>query len=444
MSFPKYDRYKESGVEWLGEVPEHWEMKRLKYLGEALIGLTYDPNDVVSQDEGVLVLRSSNVQGGQIVLEDNVFVNKEIPERLRTKVSDILICSRNGSRALIGKNAKIDESASGATFGAFMTIFRSTCNDYLFYIFNSALFDYQSGAFLTSTINQLTVGTLNCFEVPIPPLPEQRSIATFLDRETAKIDELITEQQRLIDLLKEKRQAVISHAVTKGLNPDAPMKETAIEWLGEVPEHWEVSCLKRLWSITDCKHLTAEFVEVGIPLASIREVQSWYVDLSESKQTTEYFYQQLIEGGRKPLVGDLIFSRNATVGEVAQVTEDHPDFAMGQDVCLIRKNSADISSDFLQFQIKSHIVQIQLSKIMVGSTFKRINVEEIRNLIVPSPTAVEQHEIANFLTKKSREFDELIAEAQHAIALLQERRTALISAAVTGKIDVRNLVAPHP
>jgi type I restriction enzyme S subunit len=221
MSFPRYGSYKDSGVEWPGELPKHWEVKRLRYLGEAIIGLTYDPADVTDQidEHGVLVLRSSNVQGGRIVFDDNVYVKSNVPERLLTQAGDILICSRNGSRALIGKNAIIDKSASSLTFGAFMMLFRSKYNDYLRYVFNSPLFTFQSGSFLTSTINQLTVGNLNSFEIPLPPTEDRSAIAAFLERETDKIDELIEEQQRLIELLKEKRQAVISRAVTKGLEP---------------------------------------------------------------------------------------------------------------------------------------------------------------------------------------------------------------------------------
>jgi type I restriction enzyme, S subunit len=145
MSFPRYGSYKDSGVEWLGELPIHWEVKRLRYLGQAIIGLTYDPADVTDQNDehGVLVLRSSNVQGRRIVFDDNVYVKSNVPERLLTQAGDILICSRNGSRALIGKNAIIDKSASSLTFGAFMMLFRSKYNDYLRYVFNSPLFTFQ-------------------------------------------------------------------------------------------------------------------------------------------------------------------------------------------------------------------------------------------------------------------------------------------------------------
>ena len=206
-----------------------------------------------------------------------------------------------------------------------------------------------------------------------------------------------------------------------------------------MPEHWEIGALKRYWSVTDCKHVTAEFVEDGIPLVSIREVQSRWVALENAKCTTEHFYELLIEGGRRPLPGDLIFSRNATVGEVTQVRVDHPRFAMGQDVVLLRKLSSEYSSDYLQHVIRSPIIIQQLANLMIGSTFKRINVEEIRSFVVPSPPPTEQAEIAAFLESETAKLDTLTAEAQRAIDLLQERRTALISAAVTGQIDVR----PH-
>ncbi len=215
---------KDSGVEWLGEVPAHWEVKQLRYVGLAMNGLTYDPADIVARGDGTLVLRSSNVQGGVITLEDNVYVRSNIPERLRTRIGDILICSRNGSRALIGKNAPITRQSEGMTFGAFMMIFRSKFHNFLRFVFNSELFAYQSALFLTSTINQLTMDNLYSFKVPLPLQSEQDAIAAFLDRETAKIDTLTDAAERAIALLQERRSALISAAVTgkidvRGLAP---------------------------------------------------------------------------------------------------------------------------------------------------------------------------------------------------------------------------------
>jgi len=206
---------KDSGVEWLGEIPAHWEVKRLRHLGDAIIGLTYEPDDVVGPDNGgTLVLRASNVNHGRVVFDDNVYVRRTIPEHLRTRLGDILICSRSGSRALIGKCALIDACSTGMTFGTFMTIFRSSHNAFLFYVLNSTIFDYQSGLFLTSTINQLTVNSLKDLTVPVPPEEEQAVIAQAVGRETGRIDALVAKVRDAIDRLKELRTALISAAVT--------------------------------------------------------------------------------------------------------------------------------------------------------------------------------------------------------------------------------------
>lgn len=205
---------KPSGIDWLGDIPSHWDIKQLKHIGDAQIGLTYDPSELVNEDEGVLVLRSSNVQQGQICYDDNVYVSKEIPEKLITRSDDILICSRNGSRALIGKNALISGNAIGVTFGAFMTIFRSSLNKYLVWVLGSQIFEFQSGSFLTSTINQLTIGNLYSFTIPIPPQEEREKIGHFLSIKTGEIDLLISQSKTAISLLQERRTALISAAVT--------------------------------------------------------------------------------------------------------------------------------------------------------------------------------------------------------------------------------------
>lgn len=205
---------KDSGVEWLGLIPSHWGIKRLRHIGEAVIGLTYEPGDVSDEEDGTLVLRSSNVQAGKITLDDNVYVKKAIPKHLRTRAGDILICSRNGSRALIGKNAKIDRPSEGMTFGAFMTVFRSEMSEYLYWVFNSDLFAFQSGAFLTSTINQLTVSNLYGFAIALPPAEEQRHICAYLEKEVSALDLLISKVDKAISRLTEYRQALITSAVT--------------------------------------------------------------------------------------------------------------------------------------------------------------------------------------------------------------------------------------
>ncbi|WP_189524985.1 restriction endonuclease subunit S [Nostoc sp. 'Peltigera membranacea cyanobiont' 232] len=199
--------------------------------------------------------------------------------------------------------------------------------------------------------------------------------------------------------------------------------------VGVIPQDWQVDSLKRFWVVTDCKHITAEFVSNGISVASIREVQSYFVELKNAKQTTELYYLELIEGGRKPQPGDLIFSRNATVGEVAQVCVWHPPFAMGQDVCLLRKKDPNFSSDYLQEVIRSPVVIEQLANLMVGSTFKRVNIEQIRNLAVPMPLPEEQRVIAQSLS----DVDALITECDRIITKKRNTKQGTMQELLTGK-----------
>ena len=206
---------KPSGVEWIGKIPKHWTVTRLKYLGESIIGLSYKPENVTDEENGILVLRASNIQNGKPSFLDNVYVNAEIDEKLRLKEGDILICSRSGSRDLIGKNMTITKELAGITFGVFMTVFRTKFVRFISYFLNSQIFKNQSGLFLTSTINQLTINTLNNFLICFPTDEgEQAQIANFLERKTGQIDELLSTEQRKIELLKEYRQSLISEAVT--------------------------------------------------------------------------------------------------------------------------------------------------------------------------------------------------------------------------------------
>ena len=438
MSFPRYQEYKDSGVEWLGEVPEHWNVIKLRHALES--APCYGVLVPDFEEDGVPMLRITDMEDGNA---DRSSLNR-ISKALSAQYSRTIL--EEGDVVLsvvgtIGEAFQVDATLAGVNLSRAVARIQTNedlAAEFLCWVFQTIQFQrYVDLTCVGAAQRVLNMRDLSAFQFAEAPINEQVQLAAFLDCETAKIDALVAEQRRLMDLLKEKRQAVISHTVTQGLNPYAPMKPSGIEWLGDVPEHWEVGPLKRFWSVTDCKHVTAEFVDDGIPLASIREVQSRWVTLENAKCTTEHFYELLIEGGRQPLPGDLIFSRNATVGEVAQVHADHPRFAMGQDVVLLRKCSTSYSSDYLQHVIRSPIIILQLANMMIGSTFKRINVEEIRSFLMPSPPSAEQAEIATFLEIEIGKFDTLTTEAQRAIDLLQERRTALISASVTGQIDVR-------
>ena len=187
-------------------------------IGDALIGLTYDPQDLVDEGAGMLVLRASNIPDGQLAYGDNVYVRTNVPETLVTREVDILICSRSGSRALVGKNVRINAESAGTTFGAFMTVFRGSNNDYLHLVFNSKFFEYQSSAFFTSTINQLTLGILYGMKVPLPPPEERQSIFQYVEETTIPISAAIARARRQIELLEEYRTRLVADVVTGKLD----------------------------------------------------------------------------------------------------------------------------------------------------------------------------------------------------------------------------------
>lgn len=438
MSFPRYPSYRDSGIDWLGEVPGHWTLKPLWTLFRRVKRTGYEDEQLLSvyRDHGVVPTASrddnfnnpsDDLSGYQLVSPGDLVINK-----MKAWQGSVSISEHRGI-------------VSPAYF-VFQPLHREN-GRYLNYLMRSLR--YITGYLSASKgirIGQWDLEPQPHSRMPVvlPPQNEQERIAEFLNSETRKVDALVAEQQGLIQLLKEKRQAIISHAVTKGLNPRAPQKPSGVEWIGDVPAHWKVGSLKRYWGSIDCKHVTPEFVETGIPLASIKEVQGRWVELENAKCTTDFFYDILIGEGRLPEAGDLIFSRNATVGEVAQVPASHPKFAMGQDVVLLRKKSPDSCSDFMQLVLRSSIVSEQLSVLMIGSTFKRINVEEIRSLLIPWPPSSEQAAISNFLVQILEKHENLVTLATRSIDLLLERRSALISAAVTGQIDIRQIAEKVP
>lgn len=432
MSLPRYPKYKDSGVAWLSEVPGHWEVAPLKrnfqivggstpkseqeayWDGEIVwvtpsdlsklssIGISDSQRKITS--EGLASCGTTLVPSGSIVLSTRAPIGS-------LAIAETELCTNQGCKSLV--------PLSGA---------QTRFYGYLLSISTGELNIRGKG----TTFLELSGDELGAFKVGVPPLSEQQTIAAFLDRETGKIDALIAEQQRLVELLAEKRQEVISHAVTKGLNPNAKMKNSGVAWLGEVPVHWEVGPLKRFADVIDCKHYTVEFIDEGLPIVSIRELRDDRIDLSNAKRTSQNAWDFLREG-REPRLGDMIFCRNASVGAIGYVDSDEA-FCMGQDVCLIRTATG---SRFMHYQLTSPLVRNQIEAFLVGATIRRANVEEIRSLVVVHPSKEEQTAIATFLDTETAKFDALTEEANRAIALLQERRAALISAAVTGKIDVR-------
>lgn len=430
----KYEEYKHSGINWLGNIPSTWNVSRLKNVGKAIIGLTYSPDDLVSENEGMLVLRSSNIQNNKLSLLDNVYVNKKPSSQLITKIGDILICSRNGSRALIGKNIRIDHNSSGVTFGAFMTIFRTKNSDFISYFFNSQLFDYQSGAFMTSTINQLTINTLNRLNIVLPPFSEQQAIANYLDAKTQAIDKKVSLLEQKIATYKKLKRTLINQTITKGLDKNVPLKDSGISWMGQIPQHWEMKRLKDV-----CKSMSSgatptsgnlSYYEDGtINWLNTGDLNDGIINSTQKKLNNTVFddYPNLKIQKKGTLV---IAMYGATIGKMGLLDIDS---TTNQACCCLNlKNDNFNKFHFYQLlNIKQYIISLS-----VGGTQPNVSQGILSFIEIVVPPKSEQEEIAKYLDHKTATIDAIVGNISKQIETLKQLRKTLINDVVTGKIKV--------
>jgi type I restriction enzyme, S subunit len=418
-----------------GALPSHWRVLKLSQVADVIGGGTpssadaghfgdeipwITPKDLsrrkvrtIFGGERSLSSRGLKSSAAKVLPAGAVIVSTRAPVGLAA-IAGGAVTTNQGCRSLVPRSADIS-------------------SEFLWYLVSSRT-DYLDQAANGTTFREISGGNLKTLRFPFPPLDEQEAIVRFLDWANGRLERVIRGKRKVIALLTEQKQAIIHRAVTRGLDPSVPLKPSGIPWLGDIPEAWDLTALNRYWRVTDCKHLTVPFVDGGIPLASVREVQSFTLNLSGSNATTAEWYQLLIQGDRKPELGDLIYSRNASVGACA-IVETSEQFAMGQDVCLIRSDSQD--NLYLNYVLHSPMMERQLEMLLVGSTFKRINVSDIKRLLIPVPPMSEQVQIACMLRTESVAFAASITRVREEIRLLNEYRTRLIADVVTGKLDVR-------
>ncbi|RLL73043.1 restriction endonuclease subunit S [Paenirhodobacter hankyongi] len=443
-----YPVYKHSGVDWLGEVPEGWEVVRLKFVVERNDGGIW--GDDPTEENNTIVLRSTEqTEDGEWCIEDPAFRNIQSDDAVRycLEEGDILITKSSGSARHIGKATLVDETiaALNACYSNFMQRIR-TGESYLpklaWYLFNNPLarrqFDLMSSS--STGLANLTAGMIGQIVIPLPPLPEQRAIAGFLDREVGKIDALVAESRRLVALLAEKRQATISHAVTRGLNPAAPLRPSGIDWLGDIPEGWEVVQLKRYAKLQGgYAFSSALFNPDGVPVVRMTNLDRGELDFSSLICVPECAVNERVALRE----GDLIWGMSGSVGETgslgnyARVREKDLPCQLNQRVGRFLAQPDRLDLSFLELIIQTRYFYEQILLWVTGTAQYNISSEQVESCSIAVPPISEQAEIVAEVRLVLARFDALTAEANSAIALLLERRAALISAAVTGKIDVR-------
>lgn len=430
MKYKKYPSYKDSWVEWLGKVPEHWESIKFKH---ALIHKKKKTNPN---------LNCGSISFGNVIYKDN----DKIPEDTKfsyqeVRAGEFLINPLNLNFDL--KSLRTALSTIDVVVSTGYIVLQSNPNinkNYLRWL----LFQFDVahmktlGAGVRQTVNYTDIGNEYYY---MPLIQEQQQIAKFLDNATQKMDTLIQKQENLIKLLKEKRQAVISHAVTRGLNPDVKFKDSGVEWLGNVPEHWLIPKIKNMLSIpiTDGPHETPEFLDVGVPFVSAEAISKGHINFNKirgyiSKEANKKYSQKY-----SPKIHDVYMIKSGATTGITAIVEERIDFNIWSPLAVFRTNSK-VNPYYLLNYLRSNNFQKAVELYWSYGTQQNIGMNVLENLYMVVPPIEEQQKIASYLDDKTKKIDKLIKKATKSIKLLKEKRTALISAAVTGKIDVRELV----
>lgn len=441
--YKPYAEYKDSGVEWLEEIPSHWSVRQLKFLCSCNDEVLSDSLDAEYEIEYVDIGSVSAVDGIQ---KTETMKLGAAPSRAKRIVrdGDVIIST---VRTYLEAIASIDHPPENLVVSTGFAVIRP--NESLHKRF--AAYCLRAKGFIKEVV-ALSVGVsypainasdLINIKTPLPLLEEQGAIANFLDHETSKIDILIEKQQLLIKLLKEKRQAVISHAVTKGLNPMSKMRQSDVEWLGEVPVNWTVCRIKQIAKLesghTPDKKIESYWVECDIPWVSLND-SSQLKEVDYISETAFYLNEKGIanSSARKLPERCVVFTRDASIGLAAITTRV---MAVSQHVIAWICNEDKVIPEFLLLIF--YAMKNELDRYTFGATLKTIGMPDVNKLTAAFPDIEEQKLIIEHVFKSREKFDLLIAKSESAISLIKERRSALISAAVTGKIDVRNWVVPQ-
>jgi type I restriction enzyme S subunit len=444
MSLSRYPEYKPSGVEWLGEVPGHWAVKRLKQACHVF------PSNVDKKSHDgetpVNLCNYTDVYYNETITADMEFMaataSADQITKFTLRAGDTIITKDSETADDIAIGAYVPADLPGVICGYHLSMIRpmtDTNGAFVKRLFDST-YVKSCVAVRANGLTRVGLGQyeIDNLELPFPPIDEQTQIAAFLDRETGKIDALIAEQRRLVELLAEKRQAVISHAVTKGLNPNATMKDSGIEWLGEVPEHWDVCLLKRAFRSVDYGISDSLAPEGDIAILRMGNIANGKVVTDDLKYADSVDPSLLLE------VGDLLYNRTNSLDLVGKVGMflgggDSP-VSFASYLVRLRMVEESLPGYFAYLLNTESILRLARANAFVAIGQCNLNPTRYGQITITIPPLAEQVDLVEYLDTETAKFDTLTAEASRAIVLLQERRSALISAAVTGKIDVREFV----
>ena len=443
--YKPYPAYKDSGVEWLGRVPEHWEVMAIKHIVSTPI--TDGPHETPEfLDDGIPFVSAEAVSTGKVDFEKiRGFISREDHERYSQKY-----CPQRGDIFMIKSGATTGVTAIVDTDEEFniwspLAVIRCGERSVPYFVLNFMRSrSFQEAVALSwsyGTQQNIGMGVIGNLAMTVPPQEEQRAIAGHLDHETARIDALIEKKTRFIELLREKRQALITHAVTKGLDPNVKMKDSGVEWLGEVPGHWRVMAIKHVVAtpITDGPHETPEFFDEGVPFVSAEAVSSGWVDFLKIRGFISRVDHERYARKYCPQRGDIFMIKSGATTGVTAIVETDEEFNIWSPLAVIRCGEVAEPYFVLNF-MRSRCFQEAIALSWSYGTQQNIGMGVIGSLAVTVPPLEEQKDIARIIQARCHRLDVLVDKTERSITLLKERRSALITAAVTGQIDLREAV----
>lgn len=439
--YKPYPAYKDSGVEWLGPIPEHWQVSSVKWEFESQLGKMLQPEKKQNSDVQVPYHKAVSVQWESVAVEapESMWASPTEIDTYRIKQGDLLICEGGDvgrsaifdgedSEPIIIQNSIHRVRPKSGNQNAILLRLMQACR-------HSGWFDVLCSK---ATIVHFTAEKLGDLAFPLAPPEEQRAIAAHLDRETARIDALVAKKTRFIELLREKRQALITHAVTKGLDPNVKMKDSGVEWLGEVPEGWEIKSVRHvLAAIGDVDHFMPESVDNGVPYLMTGDLKDFLsnVSLQDCKQVSHGDYFRLSRR-IKSSKGDIVMARYATIGTLMYVDVD-VDFLVSYSCVTLKPDLSKMSGLYLFHYMKSTAFHEGIKNQINTNTQDNVGIKDLQSVKIAVPPIEEQAAIAAFLDFETTKLDALKNKIERSIELLKERRSALITAAVTGQIDLR-------
>ena len=437
---------KDSGVSWIGEVPEHWEVKRLRHVAR-FMNSNVDKKAYEDQ-QPVKLCNYTDVYYNEFITMNLTFMDATASdaevEKFSLRRGDVIMTKDSEDPSDIGIPALVAEEMSGVVCGYHLTIVRASDLDTARFLHRliqahptKAHFFVESPGITRYGLNQDAIGDI---PICLPPTAERRALVEWIDRETARIDALIAKKTRFIELLKEKRQALITHAITKGLDPTVRMKDSGVSWIGEVPEHWEVKRLRHVARFMN-SNVDKKAYEDQQPVKLCNYTDVYYnefitmnltfMDATASDAEVEKFSLRR---------GDVIMTKDSEdpsdIGIPALVAEEMSGVVCGYHLTIVRASDLD-TARFLHRLIQAHPTKAHFFVESPGITRYGLNQDAIGDIPICLPPTAERRALVEWIDRETARIDALIVKAKHSIALLKERRSASITAAVTGQIDLR-------